>query len=588
MNIGRRMVFGFSVLIILCTVIGILGVIQINTVNADVQKITKKYLIAVEDSREIKYHGDAMSHLMHEYELGETNGTKTTFELESEELDEHLTELDELLPEYEEELVEIRLHYDNMVNACTTEDTGMFDLFDAAFARLHLVHENVETWELSLERLLNWAVYETTKKDITEMLYWRDVEEHVMHETILGRESDDAAMLSVAIEDAASNFNALKAVIDNDANLTSTIVNQQLSWHDVAIVDYQYIIDKYSAAWEGSELLEDNYDEMKEHLEDLVAQLDSSVNSAVRNANFTVSSALLITIIVLSVAIVLGVVVAVPTVRGIVRVTNNMERILAAGSDASVNVSNMATELAASASEVNAASEEIASTTQEVSMNTQSQVNSLVEISKMASNINQFSHEVIKSTKDINVIMELITKISDQTNLLALNASIEAGRAGEHGRGFAVVADEVRKLAEESKNAVGDTGAQVDEIINRIKSTVELIGAITEDIEATTSAGEENSRALEGISASSEQQTASMEEITSTANKLGNLAENLKNQLHEHGENGKVKKTKSANNSLVVNTFQEPMKVENFEEPQQTEKVISKTVSKIRKKKFRR
>ena len=211
--------------------------------------------------------------------------------------------------------------------------------------------------------------------------------------------------------------------------------------------------------------------------------------------------------------------------------TENIRDIIASSQEASVNVSNIATELAASSSEVNAAAEEISSTTQEVAQSSQSQVDSLVEINKMANEISALSHEVMNSTKDINRIMDLITNISDQTNLLALNASIEAGRAGEHGRGFAVVADEVRKLAEESQNAVSETASKIDEITTRITDTVALIGTITVDIKGATSAGEENSRAMEGISASSEQQTASMEEITSTANKLGTLAEKLKEGL---------------------------------------------------------
>jgi methyl-accepting chemotaxis protein len=211
--------------------------------------------------------------------------------------------------------------------------------------------------------------------------------------------------------------------------------------------------------------------------------------------------------------------------------TGNIREIIMTSQEASINVSNIATELAASSSEVNAAAEEIASTTQEVSQNTQVQVKSLVEINKMSTEISLLSHEVMSSTKDINKIMVLITNISDQTNLLALNASIEAGRAGEHGRGFAVVADEVRKLAEESQNAVSETAAKIDEITTKINNTVSLISTINNDIKGATSAGEENSRAMEGISASSEQQTASMEEITSTANKLGTLAEKLKEGL---------------------------------------------------------
>ena len=217
--------------------------------------------------------------------------------------------------------------------------------------------------------------------------------------------------------------------------------------------------------------------------------------------------------------------------RSFSTMTNNIRDIISSSQSASINVSNIATELAASSSEVNAAAEEIASTTQEVSQNTQNQVQSLVEINKMANEISKLSHDVMTSTKDINKIMDLITSVSDQTNLLALNASIEAGRAGEHGRGFAVVADEVRKLAEESQTAVNETGNKIDEITTRITDTVELIGTITVDIKGATTAGEENSRAMEGISASSEQQTASMEEVTSTANKLGSLAETLKESL---------------------------------------------------------
>ncbi len=181
---------------------------------------------------------------------------------------------------------------------------------------------------------------------------------------------------------------------------------------------------------------------------------------------------------------------------------SNIEDVLKAGTEASVNVANIATELAASASEVNAAAEEVSSTSQEISRE---------------------SRDVLGSTDDIRRIMHLITSISEQTNLLALNASIEAGRAGEHGRGFAVVADEVRKLAEESKKAVSDSGQKIEEIIKKIQRT-------------TT--------AMEGISASTEEQTASMEEITATANRLGSLAENLKDELLKSGGNGHTTKDK--------------------------------------------
>jgi len=182
--------------------------------------------------------------------------------------------------------------------------------------------------------------------------------------------------------------------------------------------------------------------------------------------------------------------IVVPLIElGLEKSNEKMRNIIEVASNASINVANMATELAASSNEVNASSEEIASTSQTISRDAQ---------------------EVTASTDQLNKVMQVIKSIADQTNLLALNASIEAGRAGEHGRGFAVVADEVRKLAEESKNAVSNTSQKIEMIIKKIEST---------------------STSMEGISASTEEQTASMEEISATANRLGALAEELRKSL---------------------------------------------------------
>jgi methyl-accepting chemotaxis protein len=114
---------------------------------------------------------------------------------------------------------------------------------------------------------------------------------------------------------------------------------------------------------------------------------------------------------------------------------------------------------------------------------------------------------------EMNSVLEVIASIADQTNLLALNAAIEAARAGEQGRGFAVVADEVRALAaktqestEKVRSAVENlvSGAdgnvksmneaislaeteldeirEVDEVFDRVKDAIQLIGEGNEQI----------------------------------------------------------------------------------------------------------
>jgi len=551
MNIGRRMVMGFAVLIALCTIVGVISVMQINSLNASVTELSEHDMVSLDFITESKYHTTNLVLLIHKYEDGETEGARGNFTMDLEEVDEHLVDLKVKHPDNADDIDTILSAVSDIDTLSNHATTGIFALMDSYWTTegmvddaegyiqpiiANLVAAQTDIWAMANATLLSYYIAQQTLESM-EYFDANSSAERIERRNAFNSLGMDAHMALEAIEDNPLGQNP-GDVITTIKTWHNTTYEPLLKTTTTGLFDIMDLLETQDLAVEVKAEI------VQGLLKTIELDVRAEADAGVRAANETATTSLILVIVMIVVAIVSGIVVAIPTVRGIVKVTKNMETVLKAGTEASINVSNIATELAASANEVNAASEEIASTTQEVSQNTVSQVNSLVAINKMAVEIDTHSRDVMTSTDDINKIMDIITGISEQTNLLALNASIEAGRAGEHGRGFAVVADEVRKLAEESKNAVFETGDKVGEITNRIKTSVELIETITEDIESATAAGEENSRAMEGISSASEQQTASMEEITSTANKLGSLAEDLKAKLGDSGGNGQGKGTK--------------------------------------------
>lgn len=205
--------------------------------------------------------------------------------------------------------------------------------------------------------------------------------------------------------------------------------------------------------------------------------------------------------------------------------------VAAAAEQATMNVQTVA-----------ASTEELSASVEEIARQVTTSSGKTSEASTEATDASSTIQDLKAASDTIGRVINLITEIAAQTNLLALNATIEAARAGDAGKGFAVVASEVKSLAQQTANATGEIGAQVDAIQNNTDSTVTAVSGISQTIttlneiaSAIASATEEQSSATLEISRNIQEASEGTKEVSGSIGKVSMTATETSARASELG-----------------------------------------------------
>ena len=240
------------------------------------------------------------------------------------------------------------------------------------------------------------------------------------------------------------------------------------------------------------------------------------------------------------------------TVEKLVEVVSqvlNASQYVASGSE---QLSSTAQELSQGASEQAASVEETSSSMEEMGSNIQQNADNSKQTDSIATQAATDAQETGKAVNEAVVAMKeiaskinIIEEIARQTNLLALNAAIEAARAGEHGKGFAVVAAEVRKLAERSQGAAGEistlsatsvsiaekSGKMLSKLVPDIEKTAQLVQEINAASDEQATGVDQINTAVQQLDQVIQQNASATEEMASTSEELSAQAQQLQDSI---------------------------------------------------------
>lgn len=178
----------------------------------------------------------------------------------------------------------------------------------------------------------------------------------------------------------------------------------------------------------------------------------------------------------------------------------------------------------------------------------------VTEISRQTKQTNESAQKIKEAT-------DIIAAIAEETGLLSLNASIEAARAGENGKGFAVVAEQIQKLASQSN----ESSEQIEEIVSQLMEdsnmAVITMEKVAETIENQTNNMKETSAMTDEVMVKLRESLESMDVIENSVSYLDSARREIIKTVAELSDiakqNAAVTQEVSANTNLVSENFRQ-------------------------------